>query len=138
MPHSDHHVPRVHATAWEYPTQSLMTEAGEALTAYLSEGAPGEIFGFSWDGGHFLLVVTEDEEVRHRAENGPSGVGIRCYLPEEVIAVYVAAFLFGTARGRVVEIHTYPATDSGVGRNAPCPCGSGTKFKRCHGNGRGA
>jgi hypothetical protein len=21
----------------------------------------------------------------------------------------------------------------GVGRNAPCPCGSGTKFKRCHG-----
>ena len=22
---------------------------------------------------------------------------------------------------------------SGVGRNAPCPCGSGEKFKRCHG-----
>jgi hypothetical protein len=24
-----------------------------------------------------------------------------------------------------------------VGRNAPCPCGSGAKFKRCHGAGRG-
>lgn len=22
-----------------------------------------------------------------------------------------------------------------VGRNAPCPCGSGKKFKRCHGTG---
>ena len=24
---------------------------------------------------------------------------------------------------------------AGVGRNAPCPCGSGKKFKRCHGAG---
>jgi preprotein translocase subunit SecA len=22
---------------------------------------------------------------------------------------------------------------AGVGRNAPCPCGSGKKFKQCHG-----
>jgi preprotein translocase subunit SecA len=22
---------------------------------------------------------------------------------------------------------------AGVGRNEPCPCGSGRKFKRCHG-----
>ncbi|WP_366816869.1 SEC-C metal-binding domain-containing protein [Myxococcus xanthus] len=22
-----------------------------------------------------------------------------------------------------------------VGRNEPCPCGSGRKFKRCHGSG---
>lgn len=28
-----------------------------------------------------------------------------------------------------------PKTDySGVGRNDPCPCGSGKKFKKCHGN----
>ncbi len=26
-----------------------------------------------------------------------------------------------------------PATWTNVGRNAPCPCGSGKKFKRCHG-----
>ena len=26
-----------------------------------------------------------------------------------------------------------PETWSRVGRNAPCPCGSGRKFKRCHG-----
>jgi len=32
----------------------------------------------------------------------------------------------GSAVGRSVQ--TYKA-----GRNAPCPCGSGEKFKRCHG-----
>ena len=26
-----------------------------------------------------------------------------------------------------------PETPTRVGRNAPCPCGSGRKFKRCHG-----
>lgn len=26
-------------------------------------------------------------------------------------------------------------TYAGVGRNAPCPCGSGNKFKKCHGSG---
>ncbi|MEI2642118.1 MAG: SEC-C metal-binding domain-containing protein [Candidatus Nanopelagicales bacterium] len=27
---------------------------------------------------------------------------------------------------------------AGVSRNAPCPCGSGKKFKRCHGDPRNA
>jgi preprotein translocase subunit SecA len=26
-----------------------------------------------------------------------------------------------------------PATSDKVGRNDPCPCGSGKKYKRCHG-----
>ncbi|MCW2318381.1 uncharacterized protein M2322_003950 [Rhodoblastus acidophilus] len=29
-----------------------------------------------------------------------------------------------------------PATSAKIGVNAPCPCGSGRKFKRCHGAGR--
>jgi preprotein translocase subunit SecA len=28
-----------------------------------------------------------------------------------------------------------PAEWSSVGRNDPCPCGSGKKFKKCHGAG---
>jgi len=28
-----------------------------------------------------------------------------------------------------------PNPYSGVGRNDPCPCGSGKKFKKCHGAG---
>ena len=37
-----------------------------------------------------------------------------------------------------VEHHTEETEDeyAGVNRNDPCPCGSGKKFKRCHGDPR--
>ena len=42
--------------------------------------------------------------------------------------------------GSGVAQHSTTATDGGqyanVGRNAPCPCGSGRKFKQCHGDPR--
>ncbi len=28
----------------------------------------------------------------------------------------------------------YQRTEAKTGRNDPCPCGSGKKFKKCHGN----
>ncbi|MYB36199.1 MAG: hypothetical protein F4Y26_02170, partial [Gammaproteobacteria bacterium] len=28
---------------------------------------------------------------------------------------------------------TFVRSDKKVGRNAPCPCGSGKKYKHCHG-----
>ena len=31
--------------------------------------------------------------------------------------------------GRSVEVRTEPK----IGRNQPCPCGSGVKYKKCHG-----
>lgn len=31
------------------------------------------------------------------------------------------------------EVHPEPGTGGKVGRNAPCPCGSGRKYKRCCG-----
>ena len=38
---------------------------------------------------------------------------------------------------RAVRRHTAGAADfSKVGRNEPCPCGSGRKFKLCHGDPR--
>ncbi|HWG03144.1 MAG TPA: SEC-C metal-binding domain-containing protein, partial [Trebonia sp.] len=39
-----------------------------------------------------------------------------------------------------VEVHGESAADSfaGVGRNDMCPCGSGRKYKRCHGDRRNA
>jgi preprotein translocase subunit SecA len=41
-----------------------------------------------------------------------------------------------TAAGGGVEVATEDADDpyAHVGRNEPCPCGSGRKFKRCHGD----
>jgi len=38
----------------------------------------------------------------------------------------------GSTVRRVAAGATYTADDK-VGRNDPCPCGSGQKFKRCHG-----
>ena len=39
-----------------------------------------------------------------------------------------------TAGQAVAEIDPAdPATWGKVGRNAPCPCGSGKKYKHCHG-----
>jgi hypothetical protein len=36
-------------------------------------------------------------------------------------------------RSRLAYYNRFPAEVPGVGRNHPCPCGSGRKFKRCHG-----
>jgi len=38
----------------------------------------------------------------------------------------------GSTVRRIAAGSTYTA-DEKVGRNDPCPCGSGQKFKRCHG-----
>jgi len=35
-------------------------------------------------------------------------------------------------RSQAVDLSD-PATWRGTGRNAPCPCGSGRKYKQCHG-----
>ncbi len=34
---------------------------------------------------------------------------------------------------RAVAVETYKRTDAKIGRNDPCPCGSGKKYKNCHG-----
>lgn len=40
----------------------------------------------------------------------------------------------GRASGAQVSVPSKPAyTGPSVGRNDPCPCGSGKKFKKCHG-----
>jgi preprotein translocase subunit SecA len=31
------------------------------------------------------------------------------------------------------HVHTPPIKSTKVGRNDPCPCGSGKKYKTCHG-----
>ena len=31
------------------------------------------------------------------------------------------------------KVETFVRTEKKIGRNAPCPCGSGKKYKQCHG-----
>ncbi|HHH43513.1 MAG TPA: zinc chelation protein SecC [Gammaproteobacteria bacterium] len=49
--------------------------------------------------------------------------------------ILVSALTPGLAEGRVVTAPGKPDGDTPekTGRNSPCPCGSGKKYKRCHG-----
>ncbi len=60
------------------------------------------------------------------------GGGGRAPAPREAGEPAQATAGNGTVR-RAAFDQRNPETWSRVGRNAPCPCGSGRKFKRCHG-----
>ena len=62
----------------------------------------------------------------------PGGGGGRAPAPREAGEPAQAAAGNGTVR-RAAFDQRNPETWSRVGRNAPCPCGSGRKYKRCHG-----
>jgi preprotein translocase subunit SecA len=38
------------------------------------------------------------------------------------------------ASGGTDEVQTFKRESPKVGRNDPCPCGSGKKYKKCHGS----
>jgi hypothetical protein len=63
-------------------------------------------------------------------------------LPESVRPLLIRAFSYATrsrwneadSRGRGAQPNSKNSSHRGkVGRNDPCPCGSGKKFKQCHG-----
>jgi uncharacterized protein len=56
---------------------------------------------------------------------------------DEPMKVMASLLDQGRPAAEVMEWHAERerARFSGVGRNDPCPCGSGAKFKRCHGRG---
>jgi uncharacterized protein YecA (UPF0149 family) len=37
--------------------------------------------------------------------------------------------------GRALKVESIKSGETKVGRNDPCPCGSGKKYKNCHGKG---
>jgi len=52
-----------------------------------------------------------------------------------LITWYQTVFKSKNAEPRVIVNNYFTGNDpfQGAGRNAPCPCGSGLKFKKCHG-----
>ena len=53
---------------------------------------------------------------------------------EDEMAPALAPMLAGNGNGAQAERNSKdPTTWGKVGRNEPCPCGSGKKFKHCHG-----
>ncbi len=49
---------------------------------------------------------------------------------KEDLAARTAAESAGGGRSKP---ETFKRTEEKIGRNAPCPCGSGKKYKHCHG-----
>jgi SWIM/SEC-C metal-binding protein len=65
--------------------------------------------------GKEVAAIFEEKGWEHKIEIKPD-------KPEDIIALEI---LQNTPKPRVVE--------NKIGRNAPCPCGSGQKYKKCCG-----
>ena len=62
----------------------------------------------------------------------PVGAGGRAPAPEEAESARRPGAGGSTIRHAKFDAND-PATWTKIGRNAPCPCGSGRKYKHCHG-----
>ncbi|MFO1455422.1 MAG: SEC-C metal-binding domain-containing protein [Steroidobacteraceae bacterium] len=100
-------------------------------------GAPGAADARAADAARRGAV-----DPRQRRRRGRAGGGRRRAGPRRWRAAAVGAAGGGSGRGRRARRRPRPGSRGGavrahgdrkVGRNEPCPCGSGKKFKHCHG-----
>ncbi len=84
-----------------------------------------------------IVQMTEDDTdppvVSVFDEDGPPSVSEQriAAFADAIWAVYDLRDLWRNIGPRVETVHKAP----GPGRNDPCPCGSGKKYKKCHGAG---
>jgi len=71
--------------------------------------------------------VINSKDINYTHGELESGVG------EEMAASNAKAPKLVDAEGREIKIEKVVSGQQKVGRNDPCPCGSGKKFKHCHG-----
>jgi preprotein translocase subunit SecA len=76
----------------------------------------------------YIPVREQNEEAMQRERQQPAKVDVNKL---QASRTQVAAQAGRNDRGPTAPIHA----DKKVGRNDPCPCGSGKKYKNCHGRG---
>jgi len=76
-----------------------------------------------------IIVKGQDGEIREAKEQKTDLTKVRTSRTED--AMKKAAENAGQPQRQKVE--TFVRTERKVGRNEPCPCGSGKKYKHCHG-----
>jgi len=96
--------------------ENLVNRVNEEVTSYLSKGT------LIFSGGTTL------EEAKQRQTDFSKTNTNSSERSEDVAARRAAE---GVSRRR--KPTTFKREEKKVGRNEPCPCGSGKKFKRCHG-----
>lgn len=118
------------------PDDNRMKRA-QTLRAYCSiakarRAGSADVVGFATESGATLRFRSEDfallEESNWTEED-----------TEEAIRLQSETGLLSKVEVSPVRIKEYPggrghSADEQVGRNAPCPCGSGRKYKKCCGN----
>jgi hypothetical protein len=104
----------------------------EAIGLTMGEGIAGlidhELGALVSEREHLGAVFAAELESRLVARSEALDIRERC-LGEREQSLRESARLL-RARTRPIEL----PSRSRVGRNDPCPCGSGFKYKRCHGN----
>jgi preprotein translocase subunit SecA len=92
------------------------------------------------------LINEQVVELIFKAQVQPEPMMMRRRVPSQMTTVHDSALGMGFAGAPQSETMTQSATQQGVkkrpvvvgpkvGRNDPCPCGSGKKYKKCHGAG---
>ena len=99
--------------------ENLILEINEAVTSYLAKGG--------------LAINTEVQQAREERTN-LKGTRTSRAADEGEQLQRAAAESAGQGR-RQRKPETFKRDEKKVGRNDPCPCGSGKKYKQCHGRG---
>ena len=96
--------------------EHFVFEINEEVTGYLSKGD---------------LIIPEDQSraLRHSSGKKPTDMS-KTHTNQEASGARAAAE--GVSKNRAKPT-TFKRTEKKIGRNDPCPCGSGKKYKQCHG-----
>lgn len=97
--------------------EQLIFLINEEVTSYLSKGT------IIFSDGRTLEQVREQATDYSKTRTNKSEEAMRRRAME------------AAGRGRAAKPQTVKRTEKKVGRNDPCPCGSGKKYKHCHGRG---
>ena len=102
--------------------ETFIFTINETVTTYLSTGTLmlGE--------GETLKEAKERRATKQRGAARKAEAGTTA---QRQAAAHAAAAAAG--QGERQRPQTFKRTEKKVGRNAPCPCGSGKKYKQCHG-----
>ncbi len=106
---------------------------GIGLRAYAQRDPVNEYKLESYDMFDEMIRLIQEDTIRHlcqlRIEKAPE---------RKEVARPTQAFGAGDAAPQLRAAATPVKTGDKVGRNSPCPCGSGKKYKNCHGRNQGA
>ncbi len=67
----------------------------------------------------------------HRPDDAPRPEAREAETPEARDLMAAVREAFQTKLSSALDKHLAPASAPKVGRNDPCPCGSGKKYKKC-------